>query len=135
MIYAAICRRAFPHFYTFVIFLPYSILLEELNTDVLIYRMNSLEPIETTRYFFSLLVLQWAEIQKKVLVQLFVEASLFASIFFYIFIKKCSKGEQKMKVKIVLIYKLYILPPFLAHDVFHFPLFFTIHFHRFSFPL
>ena len=88
LIYAAICRRAFPHFYTFVIFLPYSILLEELNTDVLIYRMNSLEPIETTRYFFSLLVLQWAEIQKKVLVQLFVEASLFASIFLYIFKKK-----------------------------------------------
>ena len=94
--------------------------------------MNSLEPIETTRYFFSLLVLQWAEIQKKVLVQLFVEASLFASIFFYIFKKKCSKGEQKMKVKIVSIYKLYILPilpPSLAHDVFHFPLFF---YHPFS---
>ena len=58
-----------------------------------------------------------------------------AKIVFYTFKKKCSKGEQKVKVKIVSIYKLYILPPFLANDVFHFPLFFTIHFHRFSFPL
>ena len=103
------------------------------------WRFDLSDELSRTHRDYSILLFplstQWAEIQKKVLAQLFVDASLFASILFYIFKKKCSKGEQKVKVKIVSIYKLYILPPFLAHDVFHFPLFFTIHFHRFSFPL
>ena len=69
------------------------------------WRFDLSDELSRTHRDYSILLFplstQWAEIQKKVLAQLFVDASLFASILFYIFKKKCSKGEQKVKVKIV----------------------------------